>query len=64
MRDVKSRDAKHFTRKTLASGEKPGKTFAIMNSEQAHPRRCGKKKAGAFTSLSAMQLCRTESVKC
>jgi hypothetical protein len=30
--------------KNLASGEKSGKTFAIMNSEQAHPRLCGKRR--------------------
>jgi hypothetical protein len=41
--------------KNLASGEKSGKTFAIMNSEQAHPRLCWINQAGdAFTSLSLM----------
>jgi len=49
------------THKNLASGEKSGNTLAIMNSEQAHPRRCGKEKAGdAFTSLSAMSRRRAE----
>ena len=41
--------------KNLAYGEKSGKTFAIMNSEQAHPRLCWINQAGdAFTSLSTM----------
>lgn len=43
------------THKNLASGKKSGKTLAIMHSEQAQSRRCGKEKAGdAFTSLSVM----------
>lgn len=43
------------TYKSLATKGKSGKTFAIMNSEQAHPRRCGIKQVGdTFTSLSVM----------
>ena len=41
--------------KTLATGEKSGKTLAIMNSEQAQPRVCWINQAGdAFTSLFIM----------
>jgi hypothetical protein len=42
--------------KTLASGEKSGKTFAIMNSEQAQPRVCWiiSQAGDAFILLSAI----------
>lgn len=47
--------------KILATEENDGKTLAIMNSEQANPRRCGNEKAGdALTPLSVMNRHREE----
>jgi hypothetical protein len=53
--------------KSLAKGAKSGKAFAIMDSEQATPRRCGKEKKAGDASTAAVRMSRrqaTEPLKC